>query len=70
MLEENVRLEMERNHEALYVPKWGKQAFSQPAWCRPAPAFCHQVNPNTWVKPFGANYRRGADCLPGLAGGD
>ncbi len=44
-LKKNVRLEMERNREALYVfLKWGKQAFSRFSVVPPGTGICHQVN--------------------------
>ena len=61
--EENVRLEMERNHERYMFLKWGKQAFSRFSVVPPGTGICHQVNPNTWVKPSGANYRTGSGLL-------
>lgn len=61
--EENVRLEMERNHERYMFLKWGKQAFSRFSVVPPGTGICHQVNPNTRVKPSGANYRTGSGLL-------
>ncbi len=42
--EENVRLEMERNHERYMFLKWGKQAFSRFSVVPPGTGICHQVN--------------------------
>lgn len=42
--EENVRLEMERNHERYVFLKWGKQAFSRFSVVPPGTGICHQVN--------------------------
>ena len=41
---ENVRLEMERNHERYVFLKWGKQAFSRFSVVPPGTGICHQVN--------------------------
>ncbi len=67
--EENVRLEMERNHERYMFLKWESRHSAVSAWYRPAPAFAIRLT-RILVKPSGANYRTGVDCLPGLAGGD
>ncbi|HCW0177968.1 TPA: aconitate hydratase AcnA [Citrobacter freundii] len=42
--EENVRLEMERNHERYEFLKWGQQAFSRFSVVPPGTGICHQVN--------------------------
>ncbi|MEG0101145.1 MAG: aconitate hydratase AcnA [Citrobacter sp.] len=42
--EENVRLEMERNHERYVFLKWGQQAFSRFSVVPPGTGICHQVN--------------------------
>ncbi|WP_058910269.1 aconitate hydratase AcnA [Entomohabitans teleogrylli] len=42
--EENVRLEMERNHERYVFLRWGQQAFSQFRVVPPGTGICHQVN--------------------------
>lgn len=42
--EENVRTEMERNHERYVFLKWGKQAFSRFSVVPPCTGICHQVN--------------------------
>ena len=42
--EENVRLEMERNHERYVFLNWGKQAFSRFSVVPPGTGICHQVN--------------------------
>ncbi|WP_061709003.1 aconitate hydratase AcnA [Pseudenterobacter timonensis] len=42
--EENVRLEMERNHERYMFLKWGQQAFSRFSVVPPGTGICHQVN--------------------------
>lgn len=41
---ENVRLEMERNHERYVFLKWGQQAFSRFSVVPPGTGICHQVN--------------------------
>ncbi|WP_254558881.1 aconitase family protein, partial [Salmonella enterica] len=42
--EENVRLEMERNHERYMFLTWGKQAFSRFSVVPPGTGICHPVN--------------------------
>ncbi|MGL5700257.1 MAG: aconitate hydratase AcnA, partial [Kluyvera sp.] len=42
--EENVRLEMSRNHERYLFLRWGQQAFSQFRVVPPGTGICHQVN--------------------------
>ncbi|PSN08288.1 aconitate hydratase AcnA [Siccibacter turicensis] len=42
--EENVRLEMERNHERYAFLRWGQQAFSRFSVVPPGTGICHQVN--------------------------
>lgn len=42
--EENVRLEMERNHERYTFLRWGQQAFSRFSVVPPGTGICHQVN--------------------------
>lgn len=42
--EENVRLEMSRNHERYTFLRWGQQAFSQFRVVPPGTGICHQVN--------------------------
>ncbi|RPH24800.1 aconitate hydratase AcnA [Buttiauxella warmboldiae] len=42
--EENVRLEMERNHERYVFLRWGQQAFSRFSVVPPGTGICHQVN--------------------------
>ncbi|VEA55735.1 aconitate hydratase 1 [Salmonella enterica subsp. enterica] len=62
--EENVRLEMERNHERYMFLKWGKAGI-QP-FQRGAARHRHlpsRLTWNTWVKPSGANYRTGSGLL-------
>lgn len=41
---ENVRLEMERNHERYVFLRWGQQAFSRFRVVPPGTGICHQVN--------------------------
>ncbi|UWZ71842.1 aconitate hydratase AcnA [Klebsiella michiganensis] len=43
-IEENVRLEMERNHERYVFLRWGQQAFSRFSVVPPGTGICHQVN--------------------------
>ena len=40
--EENVRLEMERNHERYVFLRWGQQAFSRFSVVPPGTGICHQ----------------------------
>ncbi|QIE95938.1 aconitate hydratase AcnA [Pantoea stewartii] len=42
--EENVRLEMERNHERYVFLRWGQKAFDQFRVVPPGTGICHQVN--------------------------
>lgn len=42
--EENVRLEMARNHERYAFLRWGQQAFSRFRVVPPGTGICHQVN--------------------------
>ncbi|MGV3344364.1 aconitate hydratase AcnA [Enterobacteriaceae bacterium LUAb1] len=42
--QENVRLEMERNHERYAFLRWGQQAFNQFRVVPPGTGICHQVN--------------------------
>ncbi|HFZ1746244.1 TPA: aconitate hydratase AcnA [Klebsiella oxytoca] len=42
--EENVRLEMERNHKRYVFLRWGQQAFSRFSVVPPGTGICHQVN--------------------------
>lgn len=42
--EDNVRLEMERNHERYVFLRWGQQAFSRFSVVPPGTGICHQVN--------------------------
>lgn len=42
--EENVRLEMERNHERYVFLRWGQKAFNQFSVVPPGTGICHQVN--------------------------
>ncbi|PKH26825.1 aconitate hydratase AcnA [Enterobacterales bacterium CwR94] len=42
--EENVRLEMERNHERYVFLRWGQKAFNQFRVVPPGTGICHQVN--------------------------
>ncbi|HDH7818537.1 TPA: aconitate hydratase AcnA [Raoultella planticola] len=42
--EENVRHEMERNHERYVFLRWGQQAFSRFSVVPPGTGICHQVN--------------------------
>ncbi|HHT7400756.1 aconitate hydratase AcnA [Raoultella ornithinolytica] len=42
--EENVRLEMKRNHERYVFLRWGQQAFSRFSVVPPGTGICHQVN--------------------------
>ncbi|MRS13375.1 aconitate hydratase AcnA [Enterobacteriaceae bacterium RIT691] len=42
--DENVRLEMERNHERYAFLRWGQQAFSRFSVVPPGTGICHQVN--------------------------
>ncbi len=37
--EDNVRLEMERNHERYAFLRWGSRPSAASAWCRRAPVF-------------------------------
>ncbi len=68
-LKENVRLEMERNHERYMFLKWGRsgiQPFQRGAARRPA--FCHQLFWNTRVKTrLGRITGRGSGLLAGLS---
>ncbi|QKJ87279.1 Aconitate hydratase [Paramixta manurensis] len=41
---ENVRLEMERNHERYVFLRWGQKAFNQFSVVPPGTGICHQVN--------------------------
>ncbi len=45
--EENVRLEMERNHERYMFLKWESRHSAVSAWCRPEPAFAIRLTWNT-----------------------
>ena len=42
--EENVRLEMERNHERYVFLRWGQKAFDKFRVVPPGTGICHQVN--------------------------
>jgi aconitate hydratase len=42
--EQNVQLEMERNHERYVFLRWGQQAFSRFRVVPPGTGICHQVN--------------------------
>ncbi|CAO96662.1 aconitate hydratase AcnA [Erwinia tasmaniensis] len=42
--EENVRLEMERNHERYAFLRWGQKAFNRFSVVPPGTGICHQVN--------------------------
>lgn len=42
--EENVRLEMERNHERYVFLRWGQKAFNRFSVVPPGTGICHQVN--------------------------
>ena len=42
--DENVRLEMERNHERYQFLRWGQQAFNRFRVVPPGTGICHQVN--------------------------
>lgn len=42
--EENVRLEMERNHERYVFLRWGQKAFDKFSVVPPGTGICHQVN--------------------------
>ncbi|HDS6535425.1 TPA: aconitate hydratase AcnA [Klebsiella aerogenes] len=42
--EDNVRFEMERNHERYAFLRWGQQAFSRFSVVPPGTGICHQVN--------------------------
>ncbi|NIG20620.1 aconitate hydratase AcnA [Candidatus Pantoea communis] len=42
--EENVRLEMERNHERYVFLRWGQKAFNRFRVVPPGTGICHQVN--------------------------
>ncbi|WP_053142854.1 aconitate hydratase AcnA [Erwinia billingiae] len=42
--EENVRLEMERNHERYVFLRWGQKAFNKFSVVPPGTGICHQVN--------------------------
>lgn len=42
--DENVKLEMERNHERYVFLRWGQQAFNQFSVVPPGTGICHQVN--------------------------
>lgn len=42
--EENVKLEMERNHERYVFLRWGQQAFNRFRVVPPGTGICHQVN--------------------------
>lgn len=55
--EENVRLEMERNHERYMFLKWGQQASVVLALCRPEPVFAIRLTWNIWAKLSGVNCR-------------
>lgn len=55
--EENVRLEMERNHERYVFLKWGKQAFSRFSVVPPAQAFAIRLTSNISAKQCGVNCR-------------
>jgi aconitate hydratase len=41
---ENVKLEMERNHERYIFLRWGQKAFNRFRVVPPGPGICHQVN--------------------------
>ena len=48
--EENVRLEMERNHERYVFLKWGQQAFSRFSVVHRERGFATRLTLNTWAK--------------------
>ncbi len=55
--EENVRLEMERNHERYVFLKWGKQAFSRFSVVPPGTGIAIRLTSNISAKQCGANCR-------------
>lgn len=61
--EENVRTEMERNHERYVFLKWGQQAFSRFSVVPPGTGICHGLTSNTQEKRCGVNCRMASGWL-------
>ncbi len=68
--EDNVRLEMERNHERYAFLRWGQQAFSRFSVVPPGTGICHQVNLGIpWPGGLERGGERPVDGVAGYAGG-
>ena len=68
--EENVRLEMARNHERYVFLRWGQKAFDQFRVVPPGTGICHQVNLEylgkaVWYEERDGNYIAYPDTLVG-----
>ncbi|MDO6405464.1 aconitate hydratase AcnA [Pantoea phytobeneficialis] len=68
--EENVRLEMERNHERYVFLRWGQKAFNRFRVVPPGTGICHQVNLEylgqaVWHESQGGNEVAYPDTLVG-----
>ncbi|MBJ3813591.1 aconitate hydratase AcnA [Shimwellia pseudoproteus] len=67
---ENVRLEMERNHERYVFLRWGQQAFNRFRVVPPGTGICHQVNleylgKTVWGEEQGGDWFAWPDSLVG-----
>ncbi|MCT2387062.1 aconitate hydratase AcnA [Erwinia pyrifoliae] len=67
---ENVRLEMERNHERYVFLRWGQKAFNRFSVVPPGTGICHQVNLEylgqaVWHEPDGDREIAWPDTLVG-----
>ena len=65
--EDNVRLEMERNHERYAFLRWGQQAFSRFSVVPPGTGICHQVNLEYLGRAVWAGGERQVDGVAGYA---
>lgn len=68
--DENVRLEMSRNHERYTFLRWGQQAFSRFRVVPPGTGICHQVNleylgKTVWSEQQGDDWLAYPDTLVG-----
>lgn len=61
--EDNVRIEMQRNHERYTFLRWGRKPSTASAWCRRAPASVTRSTSNTSAKRSGTATKAAAAWL-------
>lgn len=61
--EDNVRIEMQRNHERYTFLRWGRKPSTASAWCHRAPASVTRLTSNTLAKRSGTATKAAAVWL-------